>query len=470
MGFFKDSLQRRNLKKSKDSEKEGESVTKSSEGLAKDVAKSEKAPPSSSSSTTSSTPSPGDSPDRVVIKVKNKEKFDKQTSKNTHMNSLMYHTSDDTVDHYAQENNSSDLLGRIYYDDFDSDSATSPRMSKNTTPLISPSGSFIGSDYFNNRGGGTSNGPGTNGVSTSNPSSTPQSLSTSPSFSEDKLKERPKLFSRGISFDTSSTTNPRKSLTLKEKHPKFKFRRNNKTFLTGYNNDQESLKAIEWLFDEMVMHGDTIVVLQVLDERYQPELNRDSANITLKLFESLNKHNKKISIVYELVIGNPQRLLKDAIEEYSPAMMAIGTHQIQDREINKSKEQHHKFLTKTASLSRYFLEYGMVPVIVVKTTYNHSEVLSKEIDSPKYFADWLKNIDISHTFVKDKKKTSMFKSASTTTSPTLSRNPSSTNLDERGRSNVLDDPRFKAALNSAQLSAQLSRELSREGKRFRLFH
>lgn len=332
--------------------------------------------------------------EKKVTKVKNKDKLDPETSKNTHINSLLYHTSDDTIDMYTRENNSSDLLGRIYYDDFDSDSIVSPGSSVTNTPLLSPTISAVSNDYFSK-----ANGIGL-GSFARIPSATNIKSLGSLTASEEK-------FRTGISFDVSGDTT-KKSLTLKVKHPKFKFRRNNKTFLTGYNKDHESLRAIKWLFDEIIIHGDTIVVLQVLDEKKYREINKKQAHTNLQNIEELNSHHKKISIVYEIAIGKPQKLLEKAIDEFKPQIMCIGTHQ--------EEEQHKSIFAKT-TISKFFLQYALVPVVVVKPTYSHIEILEKPIDSIDYFKSWL--IQITDGANKDKKKR-----------PANSRG----NSDDRGRS------------------------------------
>lgn len=414
--------------------------------------------------------------EKKIIKVRNRERFDPQTSKNTHLNSLLYHTSNETVDLYTKENDSSDLLGRLYYDDFDSDSIKSPIVSSDTTPLMSPGGLTVGNDYFSSR---PTLSP--SKISPIGSRTTSQTNIRSPDSLiaiDEKLRKHQQAqlgqhhnssgssrvstpsskYSKGISFDTSTNTE-KKSLTLKAKHPKFRFRRNNKTFLTGFNDDQESLRAIKWLFDEAIVSGDTIVVLQVLDDKMYREIDRERCNKSLEKIEDLNVHNKKISIVYEIVIGKPQKLLKKAIDEYTPQMMAIGTHQ-------SDKEQHKSFFAKT-TLSKYFLEYALVPVVVVKPRYNHVEVLPTPIDSADYFANWLKNIDISETYIKDKdKKKKILRS------PLGSRSSSSVSLntmnDERGReSDNVSKTRFLPRSGSSSRSQSKTRD---EGKETRPPH
>lgn len=377
--------------------------------------------------------------DARTPKTKFKEKFDKTTSKNTELNSLMYHTSEDSVDLYAKENDS-DLLGRIYYDDFDSDSVKSPSMSAANTPLLSPTGSVLGSDYFSSR-----------------PLLLSPNSSRNTSFTNLNMAQE-KRYQRGISFDTS-TNMERISLTLKVKHPKFRFRRNNKTFLTGYNNDKESLQAIKWLFDEMIINGDTIVILQVLDEKLYHEIDKPKCNATLETFEQLNVHNKKIAIVYEIDIGKPQKLLKKAIDEYAPQMMAIGTH-------TADKDTSKGFFSKT-TMSKYFLQYALVPVIVVKPTYSHVEELKIPIDGDNYFKNWLTNIDISDTYFKDKKS-----KRKSERPPSRSSSFLNLSIDEdRGRR--LETPSVSGSRSSSRstsTSQTQERSTSRSSRLSKLFH
>ena len=418
----------------------------------------------------------------------NKEKPEKpetETEHNTRLNALIYHTSNETVDLYRQENNSSDLLGRLYYDDYDSESAvTSPILSGSVTPsggefldhsnmiMNSLSLNSINSTLLNHRNtkggrsssniasmrashissarsaspsnipGGSHHPPTSSNLSlltSSVPLRSSSSTNLAPirpalakSNSFDKAS-RPNLsrlsstssFQKGISFD-ASTDDHRMSITYKVKHPQFKFRRNNKTFLAGFNDDQESFKAIEWLFDEMVIHGDTIIVLQALDEKKYDVIDKVKVNELLSRIEQLNKHVKKVSLVFEVVIGKPQKLLKKAIEEYKPAMMIIGTH-------NHDKKEHKSFLSKS-SLSKHFLECALVPVIVVNPTYRYVEHLENPITTETFFEDWMKNINYDSLLTKDKTRRSKLNMLSPTSSrvltPTSSRvlSPSSSRV------------------------------------------
>ncbi|RLV90803.1 hypothetical protein JA1_004290 [Spathaspora sp. JA1] len=337
-----------------------------------------------------------------------------ETDINTRLNSLLFQTSNDSIELYKLQNNSSDLLGRLYYDDYDSE-LTSPISSQIGTPvLLSPQ------------------------------------LSPSEASSISQIRpivSRTKSFERGISFDNTNLAAKKQALILKLKHPEFKFRRNNKTFLTGYNNDYESFKAIEWLFEEMVINGDTIVVFQVLNEKKYEKIDKQQANVNLQKFEKLNIHMKKVSIIYEVVIGKAEKNLKKAIDEYTPSMMIVGTHE---------GKEHKSFLK--SSISKHFLECALVPVIVVKPSYKYIEQLKFPIDSELYFENWVKSIDDNS---KEKPKTRGI------LSPTQSRSSSYTNLvaEERGRkTNLLAVPS-----DARSPSKTRDKERSRSRSRTRAF-
>jgi hypothetical protein len=360
-------------------------------------------------STPTNTPNPDAGEATATVPVKQ----DDQTQENTRLNALLYHTSNDSIDLYKKENNSLDLMGRLYFDDYDSESVVS---SGAVSPVVHLPGATVPSmEYFNTR--------------------------LDPLFEALKKPERPE-FERGISFSDS------RSVTFKVKHPQFKFRRNNKTFLAGFNDEPLSLKAIEWLYDEMIINGDTLIVLRVLDEKTHTSIDNAAARASLQRLQSLNAHSKKVLMVFETTIGKPKKLLKRAIDEYKPAMMAIGTRHT-DQHV-----QHRSFLAKELML-KHFLECALVPVIVVKPTWRYVEQLHHPIDSETYFHDWIVSIDIDGSYRKKKKK------------GFLSPSPSHTSLasaSDRGR-NLAPKPS-----NELYVSESLRlRSRSQSKTRFRIF-
>ncbi|KAI3403299.2 hypothetical protein KGF56_003887 [Candida oxycetoniae] len=377
-----------------------------------------------------------------------------ETVRNTRLNASIYHIFDDSIDLYKQENNSSDLLGRLYYDCYDSD-VISPSSSAAGTPILSPARENVGDGVdednefhfgplrnlhdsqisLKNVGlaacSNTSSSTSLNGLAAA------QRVNSNSNSGARPLSSKRIPLERGITFDTIAHGS-RKSLTLKSKHPQFKFRRNNKTWLVGFSNDSESTKAIEWLFDEMVTNGDTIIILQVLDEKKTPlsSIDKLQANTHLANFEKLNVHLKKIAIVFEVVIGKPQKCLKLAIEEYNPSMMVIGTHHYSEA---RDSNHHHRGFFSSSSLSKYFLEYALVPVIIVKLTYNYTEYLAHPIDSEFHFQNWIKNIqDHPQSAMSQSNQTHQMKKISGFLSPNSSKNSSFTNLAEENRGRKLD--------------------------------
>lgn len=388
-------------------------------------------------------------------------KADDQTMKNTRFNASLYHTSNDSVNLYRQENNSSDLLGRLYYDDYDSDTFGSEVGS----PMLSPNGAASPTEYFQSNIG--------------SPTLSSTNLSALLNSQRRPNLNKVKSFERGISFDTS-TNDHRKSLTLKIKHSDFKFRRNNKTFLAGYNNDTVSLKAIQWLLEELIINGDTIVILQVLDEKLYDCIDKAKAERQLNKIEAMNCHSKKVSLVYEVVIGKPQKLLKKAIDEYEPAMMIIGTHHFKDKDnsAHPHTRSHLKLISKT-SMSKHFLECALVPVIVVKPTHHYVEKLDEPIESELYFQNLISKIDTKTEPLRDKHKK---RSRLHLLSPLTSRSSSFTNLaamgaekeqatdnlkvEDRGRKETLETSTGEGSL-LLPTSRSSSRSTSRSGSRLK---
>lgn len=299
------------------------------------------------------------------VKSKIPQFMDPETKSNTQINALMYDTNSST----SQEDQ----------EDLKSKSAIEFSNGRKSTSPSSDLGNASGprSHYFASKlAVGSASSPSARGLP--NDKSAPKPI-------------RPQALKRGVSFDTCSSENRQQSLTLKKKHPDFCFRRNNKTFLAGLKYTKNSMRALEWVIEEMAVDGDTVVVLHVLHEKANTHIDKKRASREMKMLESLNKSGKKISIIYEVAIGRPRFQLKLAIEEYCPSMMVIGSSENEGKS-NFLYNFTHGSLSRP-SFRRYFLEYGMVPVIIVKLNYHLQQPLRKPIDSPYYFQEWLKSID-----------------------------------------------------------------------------
>ena len=305
---------------------------------------------------------PSEAKKEQYVKSKIPQFMDSETKSNTQINALIYDTSSST----SQE-------------DLEKKSALEFANDKKPTSPMSDLGNTRGpkSNYFASKlGVGSASSPSASGLRIDK--MTPRPV-------------RPQALKRGVSFDTCSSENRQQSLTLKRKHPDFHFRRNNKTFLAGLKYTENSMRALEWVIEEMAVDGDTVVVLHVLHEKAYSYIDKKQAAREMKMLESLNKSGKKISIIYEVAIGRPRLLLKLAIEEYSPSMMVIGSSQNEGKS-NFFYNFTHGSLSRP-SFRQYFLEYGTVPLIIVKLNYHLHEPLLTSINSPYYFQECLKNID-----------------------------------------------------------------------------
>lgn len=255
-------------------------------------------------------------------------KHDRQTEKNTRHNARMFDTGADSVALYRRES-LQDLIGRLHNDDFDLDLVVSSfdRMSPRSLPAGFAAPSLLLRI------------------------SLPASLAASPRRSPDLRRHDVRSAAaslcselrRGVSFDTTETSN--RGITLKLRHPQFQFRRNNKAFLVAFDSDSESLSAAEWVLAELAVHGDTLIALHV-----NAELDQAAARATLADLESRNVHLKKLAFVLHAAAGKPQKAIEEAVEEYRPLLLVVS-----------GGELHAKTV-------KHFLLVGAVPVIIFKHT------------------------------------------------------------------------------------------------------
>lgn len=78
--------------------------------------------------------------------------------------------------------------------------------------------------------------------------------------------EHTRFEKKRVSFSTLDNEDANMiSFTLKIKHDAYKFSRRSRSFIIGYNDDEYSRSAMEWLVDTMVDDGDEIIALRVID-------------------------------------------------------------------------------------------------------------------------------------------------------------------------------------------------------------
>lgn len=97
-------------------------------------------------------------------------------------------------------------------------------------------------------------------------SSQKSNLSADNSHRRPKSPEHFHFEKKRVSFSTLDNEDANMiSLTLKTKHEAYKYSRRSRSFIIGYNDDEYSKSAMEWLVETMVDDGDEIIALRVID-------------------------------------------------------------------------------------------------------------------------------------------------------------------------------------------------------------
>ncbi|GME75181.1 unnamed protein product [Ambrosiozyma monospora] len=145
-------------------------------------------------------------------------------------------------------------------------------------------------------------------------------------------------FEKGVSFDTLNNEDVvvyKTQFILVTKHQHFKFNRTSKTFLVGYEpEDEASQLAIRWTIDELLSDGDTMVCLVVLpttskmitDESYH---HKEGEKLLARLAK-MNYDDKKLKIVLEYKVGEVSYMIRRAIREYYDcSVLIVGMNDVQ---------------------------------------------------------------------------------------------------------------------------------------------
>ncbi|ODV88820.1 hypothetical protein CANCADRAFT_128770 [Tortispora caseinolytica NRRL Y-17796] len=189
----------------------------------------------------------------------------------------------------------------------------------------------------------------------------------------------PPKFQPQVSFDTFANKDASLfSYTLRTKHLDYRYTRQSRTFLCGLDDNDYSDFALEWLLDELVSDGDEVVCLRVVDPASKLTQTDDSEYRHVaeeKLHEVLDKNteNKKISIIFELVVGKVEKTIQRMIQVYEPAMLIVGTR---GRSLNGFQG------LMPGSVSKYCLQYSPVPVVVVRPSIKRQMKKAKRQADP----------------------------------------------------------------------------------------
>ncbi|GMG19109.1 unnamed protein product [Ambrosiozyma monospora] len=180
-------------------------------------------------------------------------------------------------------------------------------------------------------------------------------------------------FEKGVSFDTLNNEDVvvyKTQFILVTKHQHFKFNRTSKTFLVGYEpEDEASQLAIRWTIDELLSDGDTMVCLVVLpttskmitDESYH---HKEGEKMLARLAK-MNYNDKKLKIVLEYKVGEVSFMIRRAIREYYDcSALIVGMNDVQ-----KPTWRSLIGSAKNKTIAKYFLQYSRIPIVVVNPFY-----------------------------------------------------------------------------------------------------
>jgi nucleotide-binding universal stress UspA family protein len=156
------------------------------------------------------------------------------------------------------------------------------------------------------------------------------------------------------------------SMTLNFRHKGYHMVRRSRTFMAGFDHNEYSKYALQWLLNELVDDGDEVVCVHVVDKEFRFERDaiksyeQEAAKLMRRITE-LNESNRAISIVLEYVFGKLQTTFQRLIRMYQPGMLIVGTR-------GRSLGGLQGLVNTRTSFSKYCLQYSPVPVVVVRPT------------------------------------------------------------------------------------------------------
>lgn len=139
------------------------------------------------------------------------------------------------------------------------------------------------------------------------------------------------VFRPRVSFDTFDRPADfieESSFTLIAKHKDYEYTKRSRTFLCGFDENEYSVYALQWLINELVDDGDEIVCLRVVekedaiagDRSVESGRYRTEAEATMRDIQSRNHDNKAINLILEFSIGKVNKVIDDMVG-FSPMTM-----------------------------------------------------------------------------------------------------------------------------------------------------
>ncbi|KAF2133169.1 adenine nucleotide alpha hydrolases-like protein [Dothidotthia symphoricarpi CBS 119687] len=194
----------------------------------------------------------------------------------------------------------------------------------------------------------------------------------------------PPAFQPRVSFDTFDKPADfieESSFTLITKHKDYEYTKRSRTFLCGFDENEYSSYALQWLINELVDDGDEIVCLRVVekedaiagDRSVETGRYRTEAETMMRDIQNRNLDNKAINVILEFSIGKVNKIIDDMINLYEPAILVVGTR-------GKSLGGFQGLLP--GSVSKYCLQHSPVPVIVVRPSSKRDKARHKRANDP----------------------------------------------------------------------------------------
>lgn len=136
-------------------------------------------------------------------------------------------------------------------------------------------------------------------------------------------------FQPRVSFDTFDKPADfieESSFTLITKHKDYEYTKRSRTFLCGFDENEYSTYALQWLINELVDDGDEIVCLRVVekedtiagDRSVETGRYKREADATMQDIQGRNHDNKAINLILEFSVGKVNKVIDDMVS--SPAV------------------------------------------------------------------------------------------------------------------------------------------------------
>jgi hypothetical protein len=138
------------------------------------------------------------------------------------------------------------------------------------------------------------------------------------------LTLHPSVFQPRVSFDTferQAEFIEENAFTRIVKHKDYEYTRRSRTFLCGYDDNEYSDYALQWLIDQLVDDGDEIVCLRVVEKddtiaggsSVEQGRYREEADALMKSIQGKNGENKAINLILEFAIGKVHKVIDEMV-------------------------------------------------------------------------------------------------------------------------------------------------------------